>query len=59
MSGIESGCLVFIIEQLSEAIGQQADDVLSRVNGQCSLTVRHRQPQLNVIRISIRWLAES
>ena len=61
MSGIESRRLVFVVEQLREAIGQQADDVLGGLNVQCPLwrAARYRQPQLDVVSVGVRWLAEA
>ena len=58
MSGVDSRSFVLVIEQLCEAIRQQAHNVLSRVNVQWFLAIRYRQPQLDVVSIRIRRLAE-
>ena len=59
MSGVQSRGLVLVIKQLREAVRQQAHDVFSSVDAEWSFAICYRQPQLNVISICIRRLAES
>ena len=59
VSGIQSRRFALVIKQLGEAVGKQANDVLGGINIQRSLSVCYRQPELDVVGVGVRRLAES